>query len=332
MFFRIITGVILLLAVQHSLFAQHSDSLVVIRCKDYYAEIYPAFGGNCIRLRHLPSDIEVLRTPVSKESFEATPLLYGMPVLFFPNRIRGGRFVFEGRTYHWPLNEPERNGYVHGDLYTTRFKVVRKGRSDVELEFVATEKQPYMLFPHSFVLRLRYRVDAGGLHQQVVVRNTSNENMPFGLAFHTTFNTPLGPKGETGDMRLILPVNKEFPRDTATLTPNGEVLSDYPQRDALRAGTLKPAEHVLSRFFSRSKSGAMRLTDSKSGWAVTYLADASYKFWMLWNGGRTDLLVVEPQTCMIDPFNIDMPTLDKGIIIIKPGFSFKTQATISVKR
>lgn len=329
---RTIAGIIILLgfAFLPSLRAEQCDSIVVIQCKDYYAEINPGYGGNCIRLRHLPSNIEVFRKPASKEAFAETPLLYGMPILFFPNRIRGAEFMFEGREYRWPLNEPERNGYVHGELYHTPFRVIKKTHSNVEMAFVATAKQPYLMFPHAFILRLRYTVNASGLHQQVFITNTSDKNMPFGLAFHTTFNLPFGPAGKINDLRLTLPVDKEYPRDSITLTPTGECLSAYPQRDELRAGTLQPSKHVLSRFFSGCKAGAMRLTDIRSGWAITYAADTSHRFWMLWNGGRSDLLTVEPQTCLIDAFNVDIPGSEKGIIIIKPGSTKELCTNINV--
>ena len=319
------------LAGHSSLRAEPATSIITIQCKNYYAEIEPDYGGNCVRLRHLPSNIEVFRKPGPKEAREETPLLYGMPILFFPNRIRGGRFMFEDREYLWPLNDPERNGYVHGELYHMPFRVIRKTRSSVEMEFVATAQHPYLMFPHSFILRLRYTVNARGLHQQVSITNTSDESMPFGLAFHTTFNLPFGPEGKVDDLRLTLPVNKEYPRDTVTLTPTGKCLWNYPQRDALRAGTLQPSQHVLSRFFSRDKKGSMRITDIRSGWAITYAADAHHRFWMLWNGGRKDLLTVEPQTCLIDPFNTDVPDSEKGTIIIKPGSTIKLHANINVK-
>ena len=287
-------------------------STVVIQSDDYRAVINSDFGGNCIGLTHLPSGIAVLRTPETDDDLKASPLLYGMPLLFFPNRIVGGRFTFEGREYRWPLNEPERNTYVHGNLYQTPFRVVGRTRSSVELVFEATTDRPYLTFPHPFILRLHYTVDAEGLHQRVTVTNNSDRNMPFGLAFHTTFNVPFAPDGKASDVRLALPVDAEYPRDTTTLTPTGTRLMAYPQRDALRTGTLQPSRHVLSRFFSRHADGGMQLTDTVSGWTITYNADAHYRFWMVWNGGRDDLLTVEPQTCLIDAFNVDRPLAEKG--------------------
>ncbi|NGM61804.1 aldose 1-epimerase [Sphingobacterium sp. SGG-5] len=311
---------------------EQSTSNVVIQCPEYRAEINPAYGGNCVRLTHLPTGIEVLRAPKAVEEIAKTPLLYGMPLLFFPNRIRGGRFEFEGRTYLWPINEPERNVAIHGELHHTPFHLVGQTEGQVELEFVATTEQPYLLFPHSFILRVCYRVDTLGLHQEVSVKNTSDSRMPFALAFHTTFNIPFVPGGNVGDVRLRLPVDSEYPRDTVQLVPTGERLTDFPLRDDLREGMLQPHAHILSNFYSRYKTKEMLLTDISSGWSIFYQADMNYNFWMLWNGGRRDLLTIEPQTCLIDALNVAPLTPEKEVITIEPGATVTLKTALGVKK
>lgn len=309
-----------------------STSNVTIRCEDYRAEINLDYGGNCISLTHLPTGIEVLRKPSSTQMLASSPLLYGMPMLFFPNRISNGRFMFEGREYVWPINEPERKNHIHGELYRTGFHVVSQSRTSIELEFIATRELPYLMFPHAFVLRQRYRVDSKGLHQEVTMTNNSDRNMPFGLAFHTTFKLPFIPGGDIRDVRLGLPIGREYLRDTTTLIPTGECLSNFSLRDALRGGTLQPNQHILSNFYSRENGKDMLLTDIKSGWSISYRADADYCFWMLWNGGRGDLLTVEPQTCLIDAFNVDRPFSEKGIIVIEPDSTIRLKTAIAVEK
>lgn len=305
---------------------------ITIRSKEYQAEISPDFGGNCLRLLHLPTGMDVLRSPKSIEDLEATPLLYGMPILFFPNRISGGKFVFEGRNYSLPINEPLRNNHIHGSLYMMPFRMISRSDCELEMEFVATAQQPYLTFSHAFTLRLYYKVDSKGLHQKVTVVNKSTLNMPFGLAFHTTFNTPFATGGKSSFLRLNLPVDREYLRDSVRLVTTGKYLADFPLRHALREGGATPEQHVLSNFFSRQKNKKMILKDTESGWAIQYRADRHHRYWMLWNGGRDDLLTVEPQTCMIDPFNVDLPTSEKRILVIKPNSSISLKTGIAVKK
>src|SRR5918911_3003004 len=70
------------------------------------AEIAPAFGCNCFAFA---TDLPVLE-PVAFAEFRQKPTSYGVPILFpFPNRIRDGRFTFQGRSFE--VNPP-RHGFV----------------------------------------------------------------------------------------------------------------------------------------------------------------------------------------------------------------------------
>ena len=71
------------------------------------AEIAPALGNNCFSI--YMHDEPVLET-VSLHEFVKRPTSYGIPILFpFPNRIRDGKFVFQGETY---TVDPPRHGFV----------------------------------------------------------------------------------------------------------------------------------------------------------------------------------------------------------------------------
>ena len=46
---------------------------------------------------------------------DGRPTRSGIPVLFpFPNRIRDGRFTWDGRTIELPLNDPTQKNAIHG--------------------------------------------------------------------------------------------------------------------------------------------------------------------------------------------------------------------------
>ncbi|NLA97536.1 MAG: hypothetical protein GX836_04935 [Spirochaetales bacterium] len=70
----------------------------------YSAFICAHMGANCIQLTK--DDVSLLRTPPSREQFAAQQNLYGIPLLFPPNRTKDGRYMFKGREYRFPINEP----------------------------------------------------------------------------------------------------------------------------------------------------------------------------------------------------------------------------------
>ena len=71
---------------------------------DYEALLIPGFGANLVRLANVRLGVEILRTPAADEieTFKGRPHVFGLPVLFPPNRIADGTFTFGGRTYHLP--------------------------------------------------------------------------------------------------------------------------------------------------------------------------------------------------------------------------------------
>ena len=56
---------------------------------DYTALLVPSVGANLVRLANTRLGVEILRTPAADEAetFLGRPQVFGLPVLFPPNRI-----------------------------------------------------------------------------------------------------------------------------------------------------------------------------------------------------------------------------------------------------
>ena len=103
------------------------SSLITLRSPDgaYEAKIQPSRGANCLSFKHLPSRICALRTYNPDEVTELdNPFLYGTPLLFPPNRIKGGKFTYDGREYSLPVNEEATGCFLHGTLHETQSEVL----------------------------------------------------------------------------------------------------------------------------------------------------------------------------------------------------------------
>ena len=85
---------------------------------DYTALVIPEIGANLVRLCHTGLGAEILRTPAADEieTFRRRPQVFGMPLLFPPNRIADGRYEFDGRTYRFPITIEKEHNYHHGIL------------------------------------------------------------------------------------------------------------------------------------------------------------------------------------------------------------------------
>src|SRR5437868_62099 len=80
------------------------------------AEIWPALGFNCYKW-------QIVREGQTLDLLYADPQLFdngrptrsGIPILFpFPNRIRAGRYTWNGTEYQLPLNDATGTMAIHG--------------------------------------------------------------------------------------------------------------------------------------------------------------------------------------------------------------------------
>ena len=311
------------------------SSLITLRSKDgtYEAKIQPSRGANCLSFCHVPSGISALRTydPDTIEELD-NPFLYGTPLLFPPNRIKGGKFTYDSREYSLPINEESTGCFLHGTLHETPFEVVEAKEDYVLCRYEATEKSPYLTYPHAFTLDVKYELCEKGLKQTVSITNNSDKKMPVGLAFHTTFSMPFIKGGDVKNIKMTLPVGEEYDRDMTDFSMTWETVDDKEFHQRLANGDVVPAEQFISRHFSRPHGAALRLTDTASGYSVVYDADDNFKYWMVYNGGNEDFLCVEPQTWINSAPQAPAKMGDVNIIGIEAGETHEFVTYMSVEK
>ncbi|MBR5011535.1 MAG: aldose 1-epimerase [Clostridia bacterium] len=311
------------------------SSLITIRSNDgaYEAKIQPQRGANCLSFKHIPSEISALRTYDPDAITELdNAFLYGTPLLFPPNRIKGGKFTYDGRDYALPVNEEATGCFLHGTLHETPFEVIETSENCVVCKYTATADAPYLTYPHAFTLVVKYEICEKGLKQTISITNNSSLKMPVGLAFHTTFALPFINGGNVNDIKMTLPVGEEYDRDMTDFSMTWELVNDTDFHEKLGKGEITPAEHFISRHFSRPRGAALRLTDTKSGYSVVYDASDDFKYWMVYNGGNPDFLCVEPQTWINSAPHAPEKMGDVNIIGIEAGETREFVTYMSVEK
>jgi aldose 1-epimerase len=171
------------------------------------AEVWPEFGCNCLRWRI--GDRDLLYAPDVAEVIDR-PTRGGIPVLFpFPNRIRAGRFAFDGREYQLPLNDSTQANAIHG--FTPRLPWrVTESAADADSAWLRGEFQISKdaaasagLWPADARLSLAIRLTATTLRYEAVVENPDTKPLPFGLGYHPYFAT-------TPDCRVQTPARSRW--------------------------------------------------------------------------------------------------------------------------
>ena len=294
----------------------------------YAADISSARGGICFRLLHTISGADILRTPRDEEQLAENVYLFGNPPLFPPNRIVGGRFDFEGRSYVLPLNEPATGCHIHGAMWNMPFAVAEQTDCHVRLVYRANAGE-YIGFPHAFTFVRDYTLDENGLTECTEVTNDSAQNMPFMLAYHTTFNLPFLKGSRTEDLRVRLGVRREEVR-TEQFIPTGEFREPAVREHTMQNGTYIPMGSHLSAFYECNDT--MVLTDTENGVSVVYEGDRkSFPYRMLFQPADGTLFVCEPQTCAIDCTHLDGNAMDYGLLSLPPSQTRVFHTRISVQ-
>ena len=284
-----------------------------IRSHGYTAVIDQKRGANCISLRNAEHNAVILREPPEKLD---NPYLYGMPILFPVNRISGGEFAFEGRKYSFPINEPATGCHLHGMLHETEFSLIEKTDSKVCCVYRADTENPYLQFPHSFVVRIEYEISRNGLHQTTRIKNLSESNMPVLLGFHTTFNARFS--SGNGPVYVKVPICAEYERNMENYLPTGNKPAFDSVSTALNDGSFDPFSAPISRHY-RSGTGKMVIYNKENDLSVVYENDEKLGFRLIYNGNADGYICLEPQTSLANSPNSPISRKEAGFGWLPPG-------------
>lgn len=292
-----------------------TNSLIHLRYGDWSCAINLSRGANCVSLKNEGCGISILREPPEDGTLD-NPYLYGMPILFPVNRIEGGAFLFEGRKYVFPINEPNTGCHLHGMLHETPFELTESTNRLAVCRYRADEGE-YLGFPHAFEIIQRYELNKEGLCHTVTLSNLSQRNMPVFLGFHTTFNTLFMKGCKPENMRALAEISEEYERNMEiNYLPTGAKPPFDEVSYALCEGRYNPFDGRISRHYKGE--GRMALTDIERGVSLIYDNDEKYKFRLIYNGAEDGYICLEPQTCLANCQNSPFSRQEAGFDFLLP--------------
>lgn len=115
---------------------------------------------------------------------------YASSILFpFANRIKDGKYTFDGVDYVLDCNELDKNNALHGLVYDKTFECVDKelttnyGSTTLQYEYDGTSKG----FPFKFGILLTYKLMESDFSLSVQIINDDDKALPFTLGWHPYF-------------------------------------------------------------------------------------------------------------------------------------------------
>lgn len=319
---------------------------VLLETNVYEAIVVPSVGANVVKLYNKEKQVDILHTPTVEEmdAFKSRPQIFGVPLLFPPNRIEDGTYNFAGKKYEYPITIQAQNNYHHGIIKSESFTITHTRFSsdavEVEASFFSNRinNAIYTDFPHEFVCKIRIILTDNELTHIVTFHNLSKEAMPLGVGYHTPIRLPFSKNTEKSDYKLRLSAGKRWELSERGL-PTEKLIDLTEEESLLRNEGMnvigKPIEVALTdeaiNDRGRLYHGAI-LTDTKNNISVYYEVDSQFKHWTLWNnGGDVDWVCPEPQTWAINAPNLKLPADVTGFQSIGAGKSWSGTTRFYVK-
>jgi len=302
----------------------------------YEAAVLPGIGANLISFRDVDKQYTFLREPDSIAELRESPGVYGIPVLFPPNRYEDGKFPWNGKEYQFPVNEEATHNHLHGFLMDIPWNVEHVSADELESRVVLAvtidEGHPvYQYLPHRFTIRLRYTLDRLGLHQQVSVHNEGTEPMPCLLAFHTAINAPFTKDSKPSDYTFKLTIGKRWELDDRML-PTGQFQELTAEEEQMKKGGLSPYFAAMDNHYTSEPQGGrnrMELYDAHEDITLVYDVGTAYKQWMIWNNNRSErFFCPEPQVNLVNAPKVNLPADEIGLFGLQPGEIFEETSRI----
>ncbi len=263
-------------------------------------------GGGMRRLT--VGDWEVL------DGYPAGAVIEGWPgavLLPWPNRIRHGRWTWEGRDLQLEVGSPEAPHAIHGLVAWQPWTVAA---SQDDSATVGTVVEPHPGYPFRLAGALDYALHPDGLTVTVRVRNLGPDPAPFGVGMHPYLSVGATQDGDIGDADLTLPARTGI--ELAGGLPTGG-------REPVDGAVGRIGQRVLDDAFTdlvRDDDGWARARLSGAAGELELAVDAAWHWFQVFSGDqlpagrRRRSLAIEPMTC---PPNALADGVD--LVVLEPG-------------
>lgn len=305
----------------------------------YTALIAYEIGCNVIRLRDTVHSVEFFRFNAQNpaETIINSPEVWGMPTLYFPNRLADGVLKTSDAVYHWPVNEKNHyNNHIHGFLHK-RVHSVEEYNSDENSAWLKTKyvfdsnDEFYQYMPVDFTVEYTFTLNENGLTQNIKFTNNSEKVLPVSIGSHTAMAAPFVDGGKLADIRLHVPAMMRCELNERCLpTENLLDLSDWDKEyvDGTKVPVLQNLDNDMYAAGKLQLDGkdfnGIIAEDKASGIKICYEVSDEYRFWIIWNDqGFNGYFCPEPMTAMINAPNLSLSPAVSGYREIIKGQTFE---------
>lgn len=253
-----------------------------------------------------------------------TPAASGVVLVPWPNRIRDGKYTFQGTERQLAISEPAFGNASHGLL---RFGSYSAAEQTDDRLVLAADVVPQTGYPFHLRTRVIFTLLADGLHVEHVIENIGAATAPVALGIHPYLQIGGVPTEDlvihsSGTSTLVLDERKlpvdEVPVDDATDLRGGRRLGDVALDNAYRG-------------FDRDADGRTRHTlTAPDGRRVELWQDAGFPWAQVFT---TDRYPGNPLAVAIEPMTAPSNAFATGqdLIALEPGGELRREWGVSYR-
>jgi aldose 1-epimerase len=311
--------------------------MTVITIQDHHsgstAKIAPELGFNCFEFKAAVGDriVDVLDAVPGFELGGQRASGSGIPILFpFPNRIRQGRFTWEGHEYVLPGTDKWGNA-IHGLCMDRPWRVVRQADDFVTGQFQLSVDAPdrRSLWPADFVIEVDYELVHARLRARFRISNPGNRKLPWGLGTHPYFKLPLGAHSRYEDCLVEVPARQRW--ELEDCLPTGKTLPVTEAND-LRDGaylSVLKLDDVYTDLHYEGPQFDCLVQDESAGVQITLTCPPIFREIVAFTPPNRSAVCLEPYTCPTDAVNLTAAGQSVGWRVLGPGQEFHTWIDLS---
>ena len=256
-----------------------------------------------------------------------SPAGHGQVLAPWPNRLRDGRYQWEGQTLQVPLSEPARGNAIHGLVRWQQWEAADRRPEGVRLRHRIHPRDGY---PFLVDVEIDYSLSSDGLTVTAVATNPGAAAAPFGIGFHPYL---VPGDGVVDGWTLTVPAARRLVTDDGGIPTGSQPVEgttfDFRGDRAVGAAVLDTAFTELVR------DGAGRAVTTVAsgehrGDRVSLWVDGSFRALMVFTGDtlgpelRRRAVAVEPMTCPPNAL-----ATGEGVIRLEPGSRWEGRWGIS---
>ena len=241
---------------------------------------------------------------------------HGAVLLPWPNRLRDGRYEFDGEPHQVALNEPTRHNAIHGLVAWLPWTLVEQMPSCVTLQCRILPTPGYPFFLDAL---LTYELDDEGLVVTTTLTNSGDRPLPYALGFHPYISA--GPGSTLDDCTLHIDAERKLLVDDRLIPVGDEFVAggaDDFRGDRPLAGCI--LDTGFTGVIADAAGQSFVRVAGADGHTVEVWADANFGFWQVYSGDELPeplarrSLAVEPMTAAPNAFQTG-----DGLRRLEPG-------------